>query len=315
MKQTNWVGVDTHKKTVACYKEGMFKEFPTTKKGFAKAIEWAGKGSKWAIEGAYCFGQPFSVYLIQNGCQVYEVNPILTKSWRTAISINKNKNDYGDAKVISLFANPTNLQPVSLKTVKLKQQLTSRKLLVKQRTEISNSIKMLLAIRGEELPFNDWDTRKSESWLLKQEDVILKSYGNILIALNASLKGLEKEIEENLPEEAKKLISINGIRAITAATIYTETKGRIATESSLASYAGIAPVENSSGKQTKYRNNRAGNRILNSIFYRLSLHQSRYDEKGKSYFEKKMSEGKTKRHARKCLARQIVRIVFNCLKN
>jgi transposase len=315
MKQTEWVGVDTHKNTVACYKNGKFKEFLTTKKGFESALKWAGKDSQWAIEGAYCFGQPFTAYLIQNGHQVYEVNPILTKTWRTAISLNKNKNDCGDAKVISLFANTTNLQPVSLETVKLKQQLTARKLAVKQRTEISNSIKMLLAIRGNELPFNDWDTKKSVKWLLNQEDTILKNFGNILNALNTTIKELETEIERQLPETAQKLKQLNGIQAITAATIYTETKGRIISEASLASYAGIAPVENSSGKQTKHRNNRAGNRILNSVFYRLSLHQSRYDENAKIYYEKKMSEGKTKRQARKCLARQLVRLVFNLLKD
>lgn len=315
MKQTEWVGVDTHKNTVACYKDGKFKEFQTTKKGFESALKWAGDDSKWAIEGAYCFGQPFTAYLIKNGHQVYEVNPILTKSWRTAISLNKNKNDYGDAKVISLFANTTNLQPVSLETVKLKQQLTARKLAVKQRTEIGNSIKMLLATRGHELPFNDWDTKKSVKWLLNQEDTILKNFGNILNALNTTIKQLEVEIEKELPELAQKLKQLNGIQALTAATIYTETKGRIISEASLASYAGVAPVENSSGKQTKHRNNRAGNRILNSVFYRLSLHQSRYDENAKIYYEKKMNEGKTKRQARKCLARQLIRLVFNILKN
>jgi transposase len=309
------VGVDTHKNTVACYKNGKFKEFQTNKKGFESALKWAGNDSKWAIEGAYCFGQPFAAYLIKNGHQVYEVNPILTKTWRTAIALNKNKNDYGDAKVISLFANTTNSQPVSLETVKLKQQLTARKLAVKQRTEISNNIKMLFVTSGTELPFNDWDTKKSVKWLLNQEDTILKSFGNILSALNTTIKQLEAEIESKLPKTAQKLKQLSGIQSIRAATIYTETKGRIISEASLASYAGIAPVENSSGKQVKHRNNRAGNRILNSVFYRLSLHQSRYDENAKIYYEKKMSEGKTKRQARKCLARQLIRLVFNILKN
>lgn len=174
---------------------------------------------------------------------------------------------------------------------------------------------MLLATRGVELPFNDWDTKKSVKWLLNQEDIILKNFGNILGALNSTIRELESEIEKNLPKKAQELTKMNGIKTITAATIYTETKGKIISEASLASYAGIAPVENSSGKQARFRNNRAGNRILNSVFYRLSLHQSRYNKNGKAYYEKKMAEGKTKRHARKCLARQLVRLVFNILKD
>lgn len=105
---------DTHKNTIACYKAGRFKEFQTNRKGFESALKWAGKDSKWAIEGAYCFGQPFTAFLVHSGHNVYEVNPMLTKSWRTAISVSRNKNDYGDAKVISLFADTSNLQPVSL---------------------------------------------------------------------------------------------------------------------------------------------------------------------------------------------------------
>ena len=53
--ETNWIGVDTHKETLACYKNGKFKEFKTTQKSFEEALKCAGKDSKQAIEGAYCF--------------------------------------------------------------------------------------------------------------------------------------------------------------------------------------------------------------------------------------------------------------------
>ena len=43
--------------------------------------------------------------------------------------------------------------------------------------------------------------------------------------------------------------------------------------------------------------------------------QKRYNEKAKIYYEKKLSEGKSPRHARKCLARQLTNIVFRTLKN
>jgi hypothetical protein len=41
MEQKNWVGVDTHKETLAYYQNGKFKEFKTTVNGFKKALEWA----------------------------------------------------------------------------------------------------------------------------------------------------------------------------------------------------------------------------------------------------------------------------------
>lgn len=315
MDKSNLVGVDTHKDSLACYQNGKFQEFKTTSKGFKKALEWAGENASWAIEGAYCFGKPFSSYLLDNGCKVYEVNPILTKSYRKSLSICGQKNDFGDAKVISLFAQNVKLQEVSLTTIHLKEKLTTRELLVKQRTELINSIKNLYAIRGEKLPFNRLNTLKAQKWLSSQEDPIIKSYGNIIRELNAGINEREKEIEKLIPQKALELTNLTGISNIRAAIIYTELKDKITTKASMASYAGVAPVENSSGKSLKHRNNKGGNRTLNSIFYQISLNQSINDEKGKAYYEKKLKEGKTKRHSRKCLARQLINIVWKILKN
>lgn len=310
-----WVGVDTHKNTLACYKNGKFKEFSSSQKGFKSAIDWAGKESLWAVEGAYCFGRPLANFLINNGCQVYEINPMLTRTWRKIYSINGKKNDYGDAKVISLYAHTANLPQVSFQTIKLKEKLTARALLVKQRTKTINFIKMSFATRGEDIPTKDLTTIKAGKWLSNHNDYIIRNFGEILKKLTQSIKEIEKDIEDNLPEKAQRLLPLKGIGVLTAASIYAETKGKLTSREAFANYAGISPVENSSGKTNKHRNNKGGNRRLNCIFYRISLHQSRFDEEGKKYYNKKLGEGKSKKLARKCLARQLVRIVFNLLKD
>lgn len=316
-QQTNIVGVDTHKDTLACYINGKFKEFKTNESGFKQALLWARNITKnciFAIEGAYCFGLAFTSFLTKNGCRVYEVNPLLTKSWRNAIKVSSNKNDYGDAKVISLFANINNMEKISLETVKLKEKLTARKSLIKQKVQITNFIKSLYYTRGEELPFKILDTKKAVEYLINNNDILLKTNGNILKVILESISLIEKEIEKELPDKAKKLTKLEGISTITAAIIYTETKGRITTKSKFASFCGIAPIDNSSGKTNRKRNNKGGNRILNSVFYTLSIHQKRFNDIAKIYYEKKIKEGKTPRHARKCLARQLTNIVFKILK-
>jgi transposase len=315
MNQTNWVGVDTHKETLACYKDGKFKEFKTTQKDFESAIEWAGLGSLWAIEGAYCFGRPFVTHLIKNGCEVYEVNPLLTKTWRKMLSISNPKNDYGDAKVISINASKARLQKISLEAIELKEKITARNHFVKDRTRVINAIKMLFSTRGTDLPFKDLTTLKAGKWLSEQEDFTIKRQGRLLKELNQSINDFDKEIEKSLPEKAQRLLVLKGIGDLSAAIIYTETKGKLISPEALASYAGVAPVENSSGKSKKHKNNKTGNRKLNAVFYRLSIHQSIHDEEGKKYYEKKLAEGKTKRHARKCLARQLVNFIFKLLSD
>ena len=312
-EKKSFVGVDCHKNSIACYVNGKFKEFKTDFKGYKKALEWAGNDAHWCIEGAYSYGLSFSTFLLSSGCQVFEFNPLTTSKLRKVESIAGAKNDYGDAKVISLFANQLNLQTVSIETVQLKEKLTARKLLVKQRTELTNSIKNTFVKRGETLPFKCLYTLKAIKWLSHHKDMIVSSFGKIINELTNSIILIENEIKELLPEKAQNLTKFTGISTLTAAIIYTETKGKSMTKAQFASYTGVAPVDCSSGLIQRHRNNRRGNRQLNCVLYQISIQQSRFDEKGAEYFNKKLSEGKTKRHARKCLSRQLCNLIWKTL--
>ncbi len=174
---------------------------------------------------------------------------------------------------------------------------------------------MLYYTRGEKLEINFLKTKKAVSYLKCNKDSIIRNYAQIIETLNKSISVFEKEIEELLPEKVLKLTKICGIEKLTAAKIYTETKGRLTTKAAFANYCAVAPIESSSGRTTKHCINKRGNRALNRIFFQIALCQARYDEKGKTYYEKKLKEGKSPRHARKCLARQLCNIVFNELKN
>lgn len=313
MENTNWVGVDTHKDTLACYTGNKFKEFKTTPQGFEKALKWAGNAN-WAIEGAYCFGRPFAGYLIKNKCKVYEINPYITKSWRCALSANGNKTDYGDAKVISIFSKELKLEEISLKTIELKERITARELIVKERTKLINSIKMLYYTRGIELELNKLTTKKAENYLKNFDDVIISNFGEIIEKFNKTISVLDDEIERLLPKKVLELTNICGISKLSAAILYTETKGKLTTRAALANYCAVAPIDNSSGPSKKHSTNRRGNRKLNSVFFRISMCQSIHDERGKIYYQRKLSEGKTPRQARKCLSRQLVNSIFKILK-
>ena len=83
-----------------------------------------------------------------------------------------------------------------------------------------------------------------------------------------------------MSKKVEKLKTITCIDTLTASIIYTETKGKKMTKSQFANYCGVAPVECSSRLSTNFRNNKRGNRILNSILYSISLCQSRFDKIG-----------------------------------
>jgi len=311
-----FVGVDCHKDSLACYSVDQFKEFANDETGFNAALKWQGKDFNWALEGAYSYGKPFAAFLIKKGIKVYEVNPLITKRYRDYLNFEGKKNDFGDAKIIynlTQTAYSEKLEPVSFATSRLKELMSSRNLLIKQKSEITNHIKSLYSTRGTRLDFKGLTTQKALNWLINNGDEIVKNQAIILKQLIQFNNELDKLIEKELPEKAKKLTTITGIGPIHAAIIYTEIKGKLYSKAKLASYAGIAPVEISSGKNTRHKHNHMGNRLLNSIFYKASQNNAKYDEKGIIYFQRKLSEGHTKRNAKKCLARQLVNIVWKIL--
>lgn len=316
LQEKHYVGVDCHKDTIACYINGKFKQFKTDFKGFTKALEWVKNiepNSAWAIEGAYSYGLTLSKFLLASGCEVYEFNALITAKARKALSISGEKNDMGDAKVISIFAKQVKMQEVSLKTIELKRLISNRRLIVKQRTEIILSIKSYCLKEGIILPFKSLTTKKAVNWLLNQEDFNLNQMAKNLKIQSETIKEFEAKIQQNTPEKAKKLKELTGIDTLTASIFYTETKGKKMTKSQFASYCGVAPVECSSGLSSRFRNNKRGNRTLNSLLYSISIFQSRFDSEGAKYFQKKITEGKSKKLARKHLARQVSNLIWKIL--
>ena len=92
---------------------------------------------------------------------------------------------------------------------------------------------------------------------------------------------------------------------------------RFKSPGSLAKYSGCCPRECSSGKKTKWRKTRSGNRRLNRAFHRMALSQiSRSgNDAARKYFKRKISEGKSKSQALVCLRRQLVNIVWMIMKH
>jgi len=136
-------------------------------------------------------------------------------------------------------------------------------------------------------------------------------------------------IEESLTVFLKNfnctLSSMAGIDTVTAAQLRSciGDINRFATPAKLARYAGIAPVNYGSGKKDLQFANHRGNRELNSIFFWLAVRLSiplggnRHIVNSffYHYYNRKLSEGKTKRQALKCVERRLVNIIWTMLTN
>jgi transposase len=126
---------------------------------------------------------------------------------------------------------------------------------------------------------------------------------------------LSREVAAFVRRMNPELLAIPGCGIITAARILAEVAGinRFATEARLASYAGVAPLDASSGRQQRHRLSRAGNRQLNRALYTIAVTQMRMHPPAREYLARCIQRGKTKREALRSLKRHLIRVIYRTL--
>lgn len=140
-----------------------------------------------------------------------------------------------------------------------------------------------------------------------------------------TINGLEEQLKSLLKKFDYKLETMKGINYVTAAAIIGEVGdiNRFANAGKLAKYAGISPVQYSSGQTEKNFSNKRGNRNLHQIFFFLAVSLcTEHGTKGKpynpilaEYYKKKISQGKTKKQGLKCVMRRLVNIIYRMMKD
>lgn len=128
---------------------------------------------------------------------------------------------------------------------------------------------------------------------------------------------LKLQLERLVRQHSPQLLELYGCGPLTAARIIAETAqaGRFSTDAQLASYAGVAPLEASSGKNKRHRLNRTGNRRLNSALHVIAVTQIRSHPPARAYYARRQAEGKTRREALRALKRHLARRLFHLLNS
>ena len=121
-----------------------------------------------------------------------------------------------------------------------------------------------------------------------------------------------KQIRLLAKDRYEPLTRLCGVNLLTAGTLagMLGPGRRFETEAQLAAYAGTSPLEASSSGLTRHRLNRGGNRRLNSVIYRIALTQAHFHPDARAYLERRVTEGKTRREAHRCLRRYITRAIW-----
>ncbi|MFQ6226199.1 transposase, partial [Nocardia sp. NPDC002869] len=75
----------------------------------------------------------------------------------------------------------------------------------------------------------------------------------------------------------------------------------------------VAPIPASSGKTTRHRLNRGGDRHANAALYRVALCRLRWDPRTRDYVQRRTQQGLSKPEIIRCLKRYIARELYHLI--
>jgi transposase len=147
--------------------------------------------------------------------------------------------------------------------------------------------------------------------------IALKSLGRRYLELHDEIADLDTMIGGLVEELAPELIAQNSIGYESASQLFLtagDNSERLQSESSFAALCGVSPVPASSGKVSRHRLNRGGDRAANSALHIIAIGRLRADVRTQEYVAKRVSEGHSKLEAIRCLKRYIARKVIYIIR-
>ena len=145
----------------------------------------------------------------------------------------------------------------------------------------------------------------------------LRTIARRVLQLTAEERQLAREIDMLVRRLAPQLLDQPGVGALSAAQLLLSWshRGRLTNEAAFARLAGTAPVPASSGQTIRYRLDRGGDRKLNRTLHLILNTRKRTHRPTIDYIERRISEGKTRREATRCLKRYLARSLYRLLEN
>lgn len=144
----------------------------------------------------------------------------------------------------------------------------------------------------------------------------LRLLGRRVLALDAEKAELDGLLDELVRSTAPALLAVPGVGVDTAALLLVaagDNPQRLRSEGSWAHLCGVSPIQASSGKVTRYRLDRGGDRQANHALWRIALSRMGNDPRTRAYVERRVAEGKSKLEIMRILKRYIAREIFPLL--
>lgn len=346
-----YVGVDVHKDThtavaATAFQQPVFsRTLPNCDKEYARLISSIARIANqkklqviWGLEDTQSYGKHLAQYLHMHNLTVKTVSPVFVDHIRKHTT-HPEKSDLIDAQgVAEVLIQRIDRLPTFTVTDTGKLATTLRELcgdrafLVQEGTRLKNQLHHLLYEAYGSVYQHKFkklfSVKALRYWHRYPVPVSMKDNCMLknrirrkvkrLQQLRTEIKELESDLVSLLQQTEQHLETLSGCGVVLASVVLGEIGdiNNFHSPHALAKYAGLAPREYSSGKRIRHRQTHAGNRQLNRAIHRIALSQisKSGNDYAKAYYQRKLSEGKTKMHALRCLKRRLVKIIYMMLK-
>jgi len=332
------IGIDPHKAThtaVAIDEAEMVVgeiTVPADRRQLGRLIDWAGKvnGDRsrvWAVEAAGGLGYLLSQQLVAHGEHVIDVPAVLASRVRVLSSGKSDKNDPNDARSVAIAA----LRQPGLAVVRREDHVQVLRMLAKRHLELTSlrtqavcrlhAILVLLKPGGMKRRLSAKQASRMLQGLRtfdpvgEQRRLMARTHLADIRRLDRDIHANKATIRRAVATSGTTVTDIYGVGPIVAAFLigYTGDPTRFATADHYAAYNGTAPIEVSSGGKKRYRLSLRGNRKLNHAIHMVAVTQIRFPTPGRVYYDRKLTEGKTKKEALRSLKRHVSDAVYRQL--
>ncbi|MBA9002116.1 IS110 family transposase [Thermomonospora cellulosilytica] len=332
-------GVDTHQDThTAAVIDQVGRvlgteQFPADAAGYTALLDWMrrfGRLGPVGVEGTGAYGAGLARLLRDQGVHVVEADRPDRKTRRF-----QGKSDPIDA----IQAAKTALAGERTGTPKrrdgrveaLRNLRVARRSAVDQRADAQRQIKALIVTAPDELrerlrglPVTQLITvcaslrpdRADAASPATAAKIALRPLARRHQQLSAEITDLDELLAPLVAAINPRLVAANGLGTDVAGQLLVtagQNHDRLASEAAFAMLCGAAPIPASSGKTTRHRLNRGGDRQANAALYRVVLCRLRWDPRTRAYAERRTKQGLSKKEIIRCLKRYIARELYQII--
>ena len=334
------IGVDTHTDThTACLIDPAGRQITTVTveagpPGYAELLAWAvrhapGPRVTWAVEGCRSHGTGLSRMLLAAGQSVVEAGRPQRAGRRPG-----GKSDTADARLAAhaALACAHHAQPRSDGDREaLRILLVAREHANTVRTAAINTFKALLLTAPDQLrePLRRQSTPRQTAAcavlrlharhtpaerVLRQT---LRSLAQRIRLLDQEIRANERHLQNLVAATMPALLAEPGVGPVSAAHLLVAWShpGRCRSEAAFAALAGVSPLEASSGRVTRHRLNRFGDRRLNRALHTIvNWRMIHGHEPTQHYLTRRRGQQKSDPEIRRCPKRYTARHLFRLME-